>query len=191
MTEPGSFDTLRTRLRLLTADVAQLDHDLSALAPDTDDATAPLDQPVMSAAAPASSGWQQMPAALAVHAWHDLTGWVEELIGRYELHETIPTCWYQHGPMVEELHALQLAWYGAYAAPEALFIDPLSWHEHLNLTLARLRDWDTHGCTSGRHRSAPPPPVDPAAADLRQQHIQADVDRRAALEPATTSATPP
>jgi hypothetical protein len=52
-----------------------------------------------------------------------LADWIAWLIDRYTLdHRTIPPCWDQHGPLIEELSALRTAWLAAYAVtgrPEA------------------------------------------------------------------------
>jgi hypothetical protein len=64
--------------------------------------------------------------------------WVDWLVSRYQLGHVIPPCWWAHGPMVEELSALETAWRGAYSyngvAPDSGVI----WHEHLARCLARL-----------------------------------------------------
>lgn len=142
------------------------------------DPTALVTRRPTEAAPVASAAWQQMPAALAAHAWPALADWVDELIGRYELHEQLPPCWYRHGAIVEELHALHLAWYGAYLAPHAASTDPAFWHDHLDRALTRIRGWDIRGCASGQHRDAPPPPADPRIAVDRASYIAADLRQR-------------
>jgi hypothetical protein len=205
--EQERYDDLRSRLRVLKADVAHLSARLdqydgtvpgSDMGPGAESAKADdvppgaeqdadlTDGEVHAHVARATSlprgGWQQLPAALAAQAWAELTRWVDELVARYELHEQLPTCWYRHGAMVEELHALHTSWYGAYASPQAGPADPVYWHDQLERVLTRIRTWDIRGCVSGQHRSAPPPTVDPTLRSERGQYIDADLHRRAAHE---------
>ena len=101
------------------------------------------------------SSWQAMPAGRAADAWPELIDWVDELVDRYALDETIPTCWYTHGPMVEELHDLHLAWLGAYSGrPDPA--DRAVWHDLLERVIHRLRAWNRHGCTPSSHRPDEP-----------------------------------
>lgn len=210
MTDQQPHQDLRSRWRVLKADVAHFSDRLDQLArdltpgpdaptgPQTPPQTAePLDQAEPGQTDPGAvitelqpgpsivtSSWQQMPAALAAQAWPQLLAWVDALIDRYELHEQLPACWYRHGAMVEELHALHVAWIGAYIGFHALPTAAADWHDHLDRVLARIRGWDIRGCASGQHRGAPAPPVDPHVAVDRAEYIQADVQRRAELEQA-------
>jgi len=86
-----------------------------------------------------------------------LAAWVHRLIDRYDLGETIPGCWRQHGPITEELAALRTAWHGAYTDPAARPFDAAHFHDTLERTLARIRDWDRTGCARGTHREQGPP----------------------------------
>lgn len=207
MTEPKRLAHLQTELRLLKADVASLSHRLDVLIANHQSlvGTASGHEPtpaddeldpstVITGLRPAraqiSGDWEQMPPALAASAWQALTAWVDQLIDRYELHEHIPACWYRHGPLVEELHALHLAWYGAYGAPDATPTAPADWHNYLQAALTRTRNWDTRGCTSGEHRAAIPPPADPQARADRQRFIDEDLEARARLEQTRAAAHP-
>ena len=123
------------------------------------------------------TSWQAMSSARAREAWHDLILWVDDLLERYALDETIPTCWYAHGAMVEEIHALHQAWLGAYTGrPEPA--DRAVWHDLLDRVLHRLRYWNRHGCTPGAHRADQP--ADPTDAQLteRAAHVHQDLRRR-------------
>ena len=206
MNDEERHEDLRSRWRVLKADVAHFSDRLDELASDlrlvpgpvtSVEAGGSVDQAEGGEFDPAAvitglqlgpsivtSGWQQMPAALAAHAWPQLVAWVEALIDRYELHEQLPTCWYRHGAMVEEVHALHVAWIGAYIGFHALPTAAADWHDYLDRTLARIRGWDIRGCASGQHRGAPPPPVDPHIAIDRAEYIEADLQRRAGLEQA-------
>ena len=57
--------------------------------------------------------------------------------------------------MVEELTALYAGWYTAYLDIDARGFDPLAWHEALNRTLNRVREWNRQGCRSDAHREDP------------------------------------
>jgi hypothetical protein len=126
--------------------------------------------------------WQQMPASVAADAWLALVGWVDALVERYQLHEQLPDCWYRHGSMVEELHALHVAWCGAYYGTHAMPTDQAFWHDHLERVLARISRWDLRGCISGQHRDTPLPLVEAKLAEDREHYIQVDLRQRATSE---------
>jgi hypothetical protein len=100
--------------------------------------------------------WQELDRQVAGRTWTLLLGWVTWLVERYGLTEVLP-CWYRHGAMVEELSALWVAWRAAYD-PEAMAVDPLFWHDHLDRTRVRLQQWarDSACRTAGEHRSPRP-----------------------------------
>jgi hypothetical protein len=83
----------------------------------------------------------------------DLDDWLAWLVNRYSLdHRTIPPCWHHHGALIEELSALRSLWQTCFRA-DASPADPLTFHEHLNLALARLRDWTARrDCKPAQHR---------------------------------------
>ncbi len=123
------------------------------------------------------SSWQTMTGGRAADAWPELIDWVDELTDRYALDETIPPCWYTHGPMVEELHALHLAWLGAYTGrPDPA--DRAVWHDLLDRVLHRLREWNRHGCTPSSHRPDEPAPLTDEQLDARAIYIDEDVRAR-------------
>ena len=139
------------------------------------------------ATAPHTS-WQKMPVADAAKAWTALTEWVDELVDRYALDETIPACWYAHGAMVEELHALHVAWLAAYATRSTVPTpDRAGWHELLDRVLIRIRGWDRHGCTGGTHR--PDQPLAPTEEQLtaRARFVHADLQDRGRRDGATAA----
>lgn len=82
----------------------------------------------------------------------DLSIWMEWLIDRFELdHRVIPTCWQQHGPIIEELSALFTAWQSAYLDDAS---EPLRWMAAFAATRERLTDWTLRtGCRAQHHRS--------------------------------------
>ena len=135
--------------------------------------------------------WRTMTGSQAAEAWRTLFDFVDWMTDRYDLHDTLPSCWYRHGRFVEELHALQLAWIGAYQHPSARPTDPTTWQELQHRALARLRDADRLGCIAGTHRAPPPLSSDESRADeraARAAYADADAHRRAAAT--TTDAGP-
>jgi len=78
--------------------------------------------------------------------------WVDWLVNRYCLGDVIPPCWWAHGPIVEELSALHIAWNGAYGDGDASADAGLSWHERLERCIARLQKWNVERCSYGKHR---------------------------------------
>ena len=121
--------------------------------------------------------WAALNGADAAERWGLLVDWTNWLRERYQLHERVPSCWYTHGALIEELTALRTAWIGAVLDPQARLDDPTRWHELLERTLDRIRQWDRTGCNDGIHRGEQPLPDD---TDLihRERAIQADLTRR-------------
>ena len=131
------------------------------------------------------TSWQAMSAARAADAWRALVEWVDELVERYALDETIPVCWYSHGAMLEELHALHVAWLGAYTGRGGQPSDRAVWHDLFARTLMRLRDWNRHGCAAGTHRGEQPLAPTDAQCTARAAFVHADIQARAAHDGAT------
>ena len=121
--------------------------------------------------------WAALDSRAAAEQWDLLTDWTGWLRQRYQLHESIPACWYAHGPMMEELSALRTAWTRAYLAADAQLDDPLGWHDALDRALYRLRQWDRNGCRDGTHRPDLPFPDD-TDHPHRERTIHADLARR-------------
>lgn len=121
--------------------------------------------------------WAALDADQARHQWSLLIEWTTWLRDRYQLHETIPACWYAHGALVEELSALRSAWIGAYLDPDAQPGDPASWHDQLDRTAYRLRQWDRNGCADGSHRADLDLPDD-TDHPHRAAHLNADITVR-------------
>lgn len=143
---------------------AQLDYVLERLA----DNPAMGERPV---------NWAALDAHHAAEQWGLLTDWTDWIRDRYQLHETIPACWYAHGPLVEELSALRSAWVGTYLDPEARAGDGSAWHDLLDRTLHRIKRWDRTGCADGTHRPDQPPPDDTDHSH-RERAIHADLCSR-------------
>jgi hypothetical protein len=121
--------------------------------------------------------WSALDGTAAAEQWDLLTEWTDWLRQRYQLQESIPNCWYAHGPMIEELSALRTAWAGAYLAPDAQLSDPLGWHDALDRALYRLRQWDRNGCRDGTHRPDVLLPDDTDGTD-RKRVVNADLAQR-------------
>ena len=121
--------------------------------------------------------WCSLDRDQAREEWAALAGWVDWLADRYNLGEQIPSCWYRHGAILEELSALRAAWLGCYESPNARASDGVAWHDMLDRVIVRIREWDRCGCAHGTHR-------DDIAADvgLDSQHraafIRSDVATR-------------
>jgi hypothetical protein len=121
--------------------------------------------------------WSRLTREQAAEEWKRLCEWTDWLRDRYQLHESIPACWYAHSAMVEELSALRAAWTDAYLSPQAGLADPAAWHDLLDRTRYRLYAWDRNGCADGRHRPDLRLPDD-TDDDLRQRVITDDLDQR-------------
>jgi hypothetical protein len=83
-----------------------------------------------------------------------LEEWVTWLTSRYALdYKVIPSCWEEHGSLVEELAALRTMWEGCFqedAAPS----DPIAFHREMDASLRRLREWNSRsGCSRTTHRA--------------------------------------
>lgn len=121
--------------------------------------------------------WAVLDAQQAAEQWGLLVEWTDWLRDRYQLHEAIPACWYAHGAMVEELSALRSAWVGAYLDPQAAPGDPATWHDLLDRTRYRIRQWDRNGCADGTHRPDLELPDDTDHSH-RERTIHADLAAR-------------
>jgi hypothetical protein len=177
-----------TDLRQLADDLDQLREDVdyltTLLEPDLDDATGtPPTRTVAGPGAPKAGSskayvWHTLTTGEAGGAWDTLTGWVDWLIDRYVLEDTIPACWYRHGAMTDELDALRAAWTAAYLDPNPRPIDAAFWHDLLDRTLTRLRTWDRYGCSAGTHHDDTST-SNAASRQARDDHLHADIAARA------------
>lgn len=99
--------------------------------------------------------WRALDPVACEFAFDELVGWVDWLVGRYDIADQLPACWANHGWAVEELSALYFSWLSAYEDPESRAEAALDWHESFERARERVRDWDRYGCTAGTHRSGP------------------------------------
>ena len=97
--------------------------------------------------------WVGLDPGVRAERLRELHQWVTWLVDTYEVPTgQLPDCWYRHGSMTADLTALRAGWTAAYLAPEGEPDRPSRWHDTLERTLRRIRDWDRHGCgRSGSH----------------------------------------
>lgn len=97
--------------------------------------------------------WAFLDAEEEAEQLAELTKWVDWLRWRFALeNRTVPECWAQHGPVVEELSALYTAWQASYAYSND-GAAPLQWMTQFAFARQRLSDWNTRsGCRPGEHR---------------------------------------
>lgn len=105
--------------------------------------TSPLEEPVI-------VRWRGLPDEDAIDAWQELRGFVDWLIGRYDISDAvIPRCWWMHGSIVEELSALRAAWDVSMDPDIDGGLGPIGWHERFHLLQSRLREWYNRECING------------------------------------------
>ncbi len=118
-----------------------------------------------------------MDAETAWSAWFRLSAWVAWLVDRFDLGDEIPSCWWAHGALVEELTALWAAWRVAYRHPDSGGDQPLRWLADLDEVRKRVRTWDRTGCARGTHRAYPSRAWVPDTAAF-EAHATADIAER-------------
>lgn len=174
MTEPPDSEGELAQLR---DDVDEL---LALAGLDTSNPHPLSSAPAASPAGPSARAhvWHALTAKEAADAWDALIGWVDWLIARYGLDDTVPACWYRHGALVDELDALRAAWTDAYLAPSAKLSDACHWLAQLASSTARIHTWDRYGCAAGTHRDDDPAPSAKVVCDERLTFVQADTAAR-------------
>lgn len=99
--------------------------------------------------------WRTLTDEDAAAEWALLREWVEWFTVRYNIPiSVIPTCWWQHGPLVEELSALHTAHDAAFDQADAGF-GPIGWHERLTIAIPRLTRTYGGGCNNGHKPTKP------------------------------------
>jgi hypothetical protein len=136
-------------------------------------------QSATSSTRPVAQVWRTLTSTEAARAWTTLTSWVDWLVARYQLDDTLPACWYRHGAIVDELDALRAAWAGSYLDGSAQLNYPALWLDLLARALARIRDWDRYGCAAGTHREDAEVAPDETTRATRDTYLHADIHRRA------------
>lgn len=101
------------------------------------------------------TNWRELTADEAAERWNVLRTWVEWFTVRYNIPiSVVPTCWWKHGHLVEELSALHTAHVAAFDSSDAGF-GPIGWHERLAIATPRLARAYGGGCNNG-HKPAKP-----------------------------------
>jgi hypothetical protein len=164
--------------------IARLRHDLDQLAHEATDTIVGLlarfedleARAGASAASPAAWCWRDLGPHAQAELMDQLDAWTAWLRHRYPLARRIPSCWYQHPELIEELTALWLAWQGAYQQPDAPLTAAADWHDRwLPGVLHRLEHGpfaldcsDTHSCRpkTSYADAIGPPSMQPEAEGL-------------------------
>jgi hypothetical protein len=110
---------------------------------------------------PSRFAWRYLDQEQARELWDELIDWTAWLRERYELDTKVPPCWYRHGPVVEELTALMVAWTDAYYRGDEYRDELTAWHtQWFWPVIGRIRtitDFET--CTHERCTAAPRTPT--------------------------------
>ena len=118
--------------------------------------------------------WRELDSDGALATWTALSSFVDWLVGRYDLGDTIPRCWYLHGALTEELTALWASWTAAYLDPEAEPDAPITWHERFAACRERLASWDRLGCAQRGHRDGAPAEWELDVEAFTEEHLTAE-----------------
>ncbi|MGW6870405.1 hypothetical protein [Streptomyces sp. NPDC054901] len=105
--------------------------------------------------------WAAMEPSERRMRMRELDGWVAWARTTFELHNTIPHCWYRHSAVVEHLTALYTGWIRIYAGEEApgRELAEADWINTLHAFVPRLK---LPACAAGTHQEPPlivPPPA--------------------------------
>ena len=95
--------------------------------------------------------WRELTDDDAPATWARLGGWVDWFINRYEIPEQkVPSCWWRHGALVEELSALHTAWLVSFDETDGGY-GPIGWHERLTVAIQRITGF-YHGQCAETHQ---------------------------------------
>ncbi|MEV6558294.1 hypothetical protein AB0M22_21455 [Nocardia sp. NPDC051756] len=128
---------------------------------------------------PCRYSWRHLDQKDAATLWEELIDWVGWLRHTYQLGSRVPSCWFQHDGVREELTALMAAHTAAYRceqeATELPREDPTAWHtQWLWPTVERLtKISDFSACQPNHCRYTRQP--QPTQAGLAE-YIAADLD---------------
>jgi len=99
--------------------------------------------------------WRYLSDYDAERVWEELREWVEWFTSRYYVPpSTVPTCWWKHGQLVEELSALHTAHVVCFDDADT-GLGPIGWHERLAIALPRLTRAYGGGCSNGHQDTKP------------------------------------
>lgn len=128
---------------------------------------------------PSRFAWRYLDREQARQLWDELIDWTTWIRERYELDVKVPPCWYRHGPVVEELSALMVAWTDSYYRGDEYRDDLTAWHTQwfwpVVQRIRTISDFET--CTHERCTHSPRTPSTLAGVD---EFVTADTDGRAA-----------
>ncbi|MFC8533921.1 hypothetical protein ACFUJY_08185 [Streptomyces sp. NPDC057249] len=101
----------------------------------------------------------------------ELAVWVNWLRTTFELHNSIPQCWYRHSAVVEHLTALYLGWVRTYTGMPGSGRD-LAEADWINVLHALTPRLQLAACATGRHEAAPlHAPNRPGAAEEFEDYL--------------------
>lgn len=121
---------------------------LGSLGPDWDTSTSNRDAGMLGVSI---INWRTLTDDEAPAAWQDLGDWVNWFVRRYSIPvRRIPSCWYRHPELVEELSALHTAWVVSFDPIDAGY-GPIGWHERLSAAIPRLQAWYNGECHDGHN----------------------------------------
>ncbi|MFE4080402.1 hypothetical protein [Paenarthrobacter sp. YIM B13468] len=123
---------------------------------------------------PAPWNWKELNGPGAAALLTELRTWVDWYNDRYGVaaESRIPGCWYRHGPVVEELTGVWIAWRAAYYGHKTPNDAPAYWHERILWpTINRIKKgtWGLSACNPAHKDPRPknePPTDDGFAAFL-------------------------
>jgi len=139
------------------------------------------------AAAPPAWIWSAMEPAERRARLRELATWVDWLTTTFELHNTIPRCWYRHQPVVEHLTALYTGWVRTYCGTDpGRDLAEADWISTLHAFTPRLQ---VHACATGTHQAPPPTRPYTGAEDAFEEYLAtADATTAPAAHPAQAQA---
>ena len=131
---------------------------------------------------PGATHWPEVLAVETAAQWDELRAWVEQLQERFSHldHHVIPRCWWRHNEHVEALSALRDHERSSFAAT-APATAPVDWFRALRDVTTLLRSWTGDLSCGAAHQDSPTRASPPAVTEW-EQFVQADVERRNALE---------
>ena len=99
--------------------------------------------------------WRYLDPYETVALFVQVRDWVDWMVARYQVHRDVLPCWYLHGPAIEELTALYVAWRATYKVePEPYSDTPIAFHDRwlwpCIARMSRLKFFN--GCNPGQHK---------------------------------------
>ena len=124
---------------------------------------------------PAPWNWKELNDPERAALLTALRDWVDWYNDRYGVaaESRIPGCWHRHGPVVEELTAVWMAWKAAYYGHKTPNDAPAYWHERILWpTIQRIKKsaWGLSACTP-EHKN-PRPKKEPSTDHAFESFLQ-------------------